>query len=321
LSAVTFIVVLWVVGGALDVKLGGVELHIPGFLVIAALVYSLLATGAMVLIGQQFIRLSERNNQREAEFRYALTRLRENGESIALLGGEKEERAGLARTFGNLLESWRIILHQYMRTTFVSTTSGYVASVVPIFLCAPKYLAGTMSLGDVMQAVSAFGIVQGAFSWLVDNYPRFANWSASARRITSLLVSISALERADRQGGIKRLTGSAEGQPALRLRGHYLALATFALAVAMPQILKYKHIEQLTGGVQGIVIIKPDPPFGLKVTPDQWLYLFTLAVLVVMFVIGWPNVAFWIVPHSPLVVGSVSTQSGTKLPLRGSPAG
>ena len=77
------------------------------------------------------------------------------------------------------------------------------------------------------------------------------------------------------------------GLPALRLRGHYLALATFALAVAMPQILKYKHVEQWTGGVQGIVIVKPDAPFGLKVTPDQWLYLFTLAVLVAMFVLGW----------------------------------
>jgi branched-chain amino acid transport system permease protein len=83
------------------------------------------------------------------------------------------------------------------------------------------------------------------------------------------------------------ISGFLFGLPALRLRGHYLALATFALAVAMPQLLKYKHIEQWTGGVQGIVIIKPDPPFGLKVTPDQWLYLFTLAILAVMFVMGW----------------------------------
>jgi putative ATP-binding cassette transporter len=219
LGAVTFMIVLWMVGGSLDVKLGDSELHIPGFLVIAALVYSLLATGAMVLIGQQFIRLSERNNHREAEFRYALTRLRENGESIALLGGEKEERAGLARTFGNLLESWRIILHQYMRTTFVSTTSGMIATVVPILLCSPKYLNGTMSLGDVMQASSAFLIVQNAFSWLVDNYPRFANWSASARRITSLLVSIDALERAEKAGGIKRINRNEHDDSALRLRG------------------------------------------------------------------------------------------------------
>jgi branched-chain amino acid transport system permease protein len=83
------------------------------------------------------------------------------------------------------------------------------------------------------------------------------------------------------------VSGFLFGLPALRLRGHYLALATFALAVAMPQILKYKHIEQWTGGVQGIVIIKPDPPFGLKITPDQWLYLFTLAILIIMFVIAW----------------------------------
>ena len=83
------------------------------------------------------------------------------------------------------------------------------------------------------------------------------------------------------------VSGFLFGLPALRLRGHYLALATFALAVAMPQLLKYKRIEQWTGGVQGIVILKPDPPFGLKITPDQWLYLFTLAIAVVMFVIGW----------------------------------
>ena len=83
------------------------------------------------------------------------------------------------------------------------------------------------------------------------------------------------------------VSGFLFGLPALRLRGHYLALATFALAVAMPQLLKYKRIEQWTGGVQGIVILKPDPPFGLKITPDQWLYLFTLAIAVVMFVVGW----------------------------------
>jgi branched-chain amino acid transport system permease protein len=82
-------------------------------------------------------------------------------------------------------------------------------------------------------------------------------------------------------------SGFAFGLPALRLRGHYLALATFALAVAMPQILKYKRIEDWTGGVQGIVIIKPEAPFGLPLTADQWLYLFTLAITVVMFAVGW----------------------------------
>jgi branched-chain amino acid transport system permease protein len=77
------------------------------------------------------------------------------------------------------------------------------------------------------------------------------------------------------------------GLPALRLAGHYLALTTFALAVAIPQILKHKWFEAYTGGVQGLVIDKPDPPFGLSLSADQWLWLFTLAVAVAMYVMAW----------------------------------
>jgi branched-chain amino acid transport system permease protein len=77
------------------------------------------------------------------------------------------------------------------------------------------------------------------------------------------------------------------GLPALRLEGLYLALATFALAVSLPQLLKYHRLEEWTGGVQGITITKPDPPFGLPLDQDQWLYFFTLAVTLVMFLLGW----------------------------------
>jgi branched-chain amino acid transport system permease protein len=83
------------------------------------------------------------------------------------------------------------------------------------------------------------------------------------------------------------IIGFLFGLPALRLEGLYLALATFALAVATPQLLKYKHLEEWTGGVQGIVITKPDPPFDLPINEDQWLYFFTLAITIVMFVLGW----------------------------------
>lgn len=77
------------------------------------------------------------------------------------------------------------------------------------------------------------------------------------------------------------------GFPALRLHGLYLALATFALAVATPQILKSGHLADWTGGVQGIVIIKPEPPAGLPLSPDQWLYDVTLAVLALLLVGAW----------------------------------
>jgi branched-chain amino acid transport system permease protein len=79
------------------------------------------------------------------------------------------------------------------------------------------------------------------------------------------------------------VVGFLFGLPALRLQGLYLALATFALATAMPQILKFHPLEPLTGGVQGIAILKPDPPPGVPLSADQWLYYFTLAVLLVMF--------------------------------------
>src|SRR5579863_2348686 len=77
------------------------------------------------------------------------------------------------------------------------------------------------------------------------------------------------------------------GLPALRLGGLYLALTTFALAVAVPQILKINALEDLTGGVQGLVIDKPDPPFGIDMSADQWLYLFSLAVAGVLFLLAW----------------------------------
>ena len=83
------------------------------------------------------------------------------------------------------------------------------------------------------------------------------------------------------------VVGFLFGLPALRLEGHYLALATFALALAVPQMLKHKSVEYWTGGVQGIVIIKPDPPFGLPISQDQWLYYFTLFVAVILFVCAW----------------------------------
>jgi branched-chain amino acid transport system permease protein len=79
------------------------------------------------------------------------------------------------------------------------------------------------------------------------------------------------------------MVGYLFGQPALKLEGHYLALATFALALSVPQILKYKWLEDLTGGVQGIVLNKPEVPFGLPLTEDQWLYYYCLIVMVALY--------------------------------------
>jgi len=218
LSAATFIVVLWTIGGALTVTLAGSTITIPGFLVIAAVLYAAIASGSITAIGRSFVQVSEDKNQAEAEYRYALMRVRENGESIALLGGEEEERDGIDKTFSKVLRQWARLAGQHMRTTVVSQGSGLIAPVVPLLLCAPKYLDGSMTLGQVMQAASAFTIVQTAFGWLVDNYPRLADWNACARRIASLMMSLDGLERAEQGDGIGRIQrGETKGDTMLSL--------------------------------------------------------------------------------------------------------
>ncbi|MCL6650864.1 ABC transporter ATP-binding protein [Agrobacterium rubi] len=218
-SASTFIVVLWTIGGALTLSIGGVWVTIPGFLVIAAIIYAAITSTSIAFIARNFVKVSEVKNQVEAEFRYTLTRVRENGESIALLGGEEEERNDLDKRFDTVRRQWRLMAQQYMRTTVVSNSSMLIAPVVPVLLCAPKFLDGSMSLGEVMQAASAFTIVQSAFGWLVDNYPRLADWNACARRVASLMMSLDGLERAEKSDSFGRIVrGETEGETMLSLK-------------------------------------------------------------------------------------------------------
>src|SRR5215472_4916677 len=175
------------------------------------------ATGAMFVIGRGLITVSENKNQAEAEYRYLLTRVRENGEGIALLKGEDEERSGVDKSFKSVLRTWRDVCIQSMRTTIVSQTSGYIAPILPIILCAPKFLDNAMTLGEVMQAASAFAIVQSALNWLVENYAHLADWAASARRVASLELALDALERAEIRRGVRIARGGGK-DAALRLR-------------------------------------------------------------------------------------------------------
>jgi putative ATP-binding cassette transporter len=230
LTSATFMGVLWSVGGNLDLDWGGTHLFIPGYLVLAVVVYCVIISGLMLVIARSFVPTAEVKNQTEAEFRAALTRVREYGESIAILGGEEEERAGLDKLLAKVITTWARMARQYMRTMFVSHGNFIIASVIPVILCAPKYLAGEMTLGTVMQAAAAFIQVQYAFNWIVDNYPRLAEWTASARRASNLLVAVDGLDRieASQTGSISRTEG--EGA-AIRLRDVSVALSDGTVVV------------------------------------------------------------------------------------------
>jgi putative ATP-binding cassette transporter len=252
LSAATFIVVLWTIGGALTVSYGGTTLTIPGFLVVAAIVYAALASSAIAVIGRRFATISEGRNQAEAEYRYVLTRVRENGESIALLGGEDEEREGIDKSLRKVLKQWALLCGQHMRTTVVSQASSMIAPVVPVLLCAPKFLDGSMTLGQVMQAASAFTIVQSAFGWLVDNYPRLADWNACARRVASLMMSIDELERAETGDDIGRISrGETTGDTMLALDNLTVTLGDGTAVVDQTQVVIEPGERLLVAGESG----------------------------------------------------------------------
>ena len=193
--------------------IGGSTVTIPGFLVIAAVIYAAIASGSIMTIGRHFVQLSEDKNQAEAEFRYTLTRVRENGESIALLGGEEEERDGIDKTFRQCAAAMGAACgpahaHDAGVAGIEPDRAGRAAVAVRAKISRRQHDAG-----QVMQAASAFTIVQTAFGWLVDNYPRLADWNACARRIASLMMSLDGLERAERGDGIGRIKrGETEGE-------------------------------------------------------------------------------------------------------------
>src|SRR2546428_1008328 len=141
-------------------------------------------------------------------------------------------------------------------------TQVYIYAIALLGLNILTGYNGQISLGHgAFYAVGAY-----TTAIMIDKWNTPYGWTIPAAGILCLVV------------------GFLFGRPALRLEGLYLALATFALALAVPQILKY--FEHWTGGSQGIVLSKPKAPFGLPLSSDQWLYFVSLAVLVVLFALG-----------------------------------
>jgi putative ATP-binding cassette transporter len=190
LAAVSFISVLWFVGG--DITLGGVV--VPGYMVIACVIYSAATSGAMFLIGRPLVRRVEDKAAAEAQLRYELTRVKDSAETIALIGGDEDERARLNETLADVVRRWYAVMTQQGRMTWIFGSNNVLAPVVPLLLGAPKYLSGEMSLGSLMQAAAAFVQVMTALNWLADNALRLADWFASAQRVSELNDALDRLD-------------------------------------------------------------------------------------------------------------------------------
>ncbi|HEY8578337.1 MAG TPA: SbmA/BacA-like family transporter, partial [Beijerinckiaceae bacterium] len=218
LAASTFAGILWSVGGSLDVAVGGVSFRIPAFMLLGALLYGALVSGLIPIVGARLTGAAAAKNEAEARFRFEMIRLRENSEGVILARGETDARRRLDATYKGLVNAWLEVVRQHGRVTWVMNANSAMSPVVPLVLCAPKYLAGQLTLGEVMQLASAFVQVQMAIGWLVDNYWRIAEWFASARRVVELVDSYEAVDQSA-TGGVSVVEQGVSADGALRLAG------------------------------------------------------------------------------------------------------
>ncbi|KRE11951.1 hypothetical protein ASE63_19645 [Bosea sp. Root381] len=214
ITIITFIEILWEIGGALTVRTGGSVIVIPAYLVLAAIVYAVLVSALVTFVGRRLPGLIAARNEGEARLRFSLMRIRDHGETIALARAEAGERRAVAQTYESLVGRWLAMIRQRGHLTWITNGSGALVPVVPLLLAAPKYLSGEMSLGGVVQVAAAFVAVQNAFNWLLDNFMRIAEWLAAARRVNELA---DALERVDREPPGEHLAVSASRDGQLHL--------------------------------------------------------------------------------------------------------
>jgi ABC-type uncharacterized transport system fused permease/ATPase subunit len=151
----------------------------------------------MMVIGRRLPSIIQSENQAEAEMLAAASKIRESGEGAGRTGEESPQRGAVWLALRKVLERWRQLCWQLMGTTAVSQMDLLLAPAFAWVLCAPKYLAGTMTLGELTQAAAAFVTLQTAFNWLVDNYQRLSDWRAATNRVAALLLALDQIENGE----------------------------------------------------------------------------------------------------------------------------
>jgi putative ATP-binding cassette transporter len=188
----SFVAILWVLSDEAPLEVFGVTLPIPGYLVWAALIYAAIATAITHWIGRPLIGLNFNRQRVEADFRFNLVRVRENGEQIALLRGEAAEQERLSQRFGAIIANWLAIMSRTKKVMFFTTSATQAAIVFPYIVVSPAYFAGRAQLGVLTQTASAFDSVQRALSFFMEFYRELADWRAVVARLSGFDAAIAA---------------------------------------------------------------------------------------------------------------------------------
>jgi putative ATP-binding cassette transporter len=191
-SLASFVVILWGLSAAAPLVLYGIDFTIPGYLVLAALIYAIFGTALTQWIGSPLVTLDFNQQRLEADFRFNLVRVRENSEQIALLKGEPAERYRLSERFSRVIANWYGIMSRTKRLTAFTQSYAQAAVIIPFALVSPAYFANKIQLGALTQTAEAFGKVQDALSFFVSAYRTMAEWRAVVARLDGFERAIAS---------------------------------------------------------------------------------------------------------------------------------
>jgi putative ATP-binding cassette transporter len=238
-TLVSFVWILWTLSAATPLMIGSSTFQIPGYLVWAALIYAIFGTWVTHLVGRPLIKLNFDQQRYEADFRFSLVRLRENAEEVTLLAGEPAEKERLSDRFGWVIRNWYDIMRRRKKLTFLTAGYSQVALIFPFLVVSPIYFFGALTLGGLMQIVSAFGQVQSALSFFVTAYTSIADWKAVLNRLSGFEASMAWAQGLDRTA--PKLEFSSDGGNALHVE---------ELAVGLPngqEIVRLSGLSILPG--------------------------------------------------------------------------
>jgi putative ATP-binding cassette transporter len=198
LLLLSFIGILWMLSDQLRFAIDGVRFTIPGYMVWCAVIYAAIGSLMTWRVGLPMIGLNAELYAKEAELRFALVRVSESAESIALFGGEPDERRQLDGNVDRVIGAMTRLTGALSRLTWITSGYGWIAIVVPILVALPGYFNGDLTLGGLMMVVGAFNQVQSSLRWFVDQFPSIADWRATLHRVSAFTAAIDKLDEIDK---------------------------------------------------------------------------------------------------------------------------
>ncbi len=245
LLLISFVGVLWVLSSQVVFVVGDRSFSIPGYMVWCALTYAFIGSWLAWRVGRPLIPLNATRYAREAELRFALVRVSECAEGIALHGGEPDERRILDGTVGRVVTVMQGLAGRLARLTWVTSGHGWLGIVTPILVAAPGYFGGGLSFGGLMMVIGAFNQVQQSLRWFVEHFHQIADWRATLLRVMALRDALAAPdEPGDEPGGITLVDHAA---------GH-LGFENLSIALGGGRAtLDYARIE-ITAGERVLIV-------------------------------------------------------------------